>query len=84
MSPIHAVIDSNGNIYVCCFFQNQDLKIGNIFENRFLDVWGSERHKKLIEGIDINECNRVDCRWAFYNNWMKSVIDDDFLDISFI
>lgn len=84
IAPIHAVIDSNGNIYVCCFFNDQnDLKIGNIFESRFLDVWGSEKHKRIMKSLDMSNCNKRDCRWIFYNNFMKEVIDDDIMDISF-
>lgn len=84
MAPIHVVMDSDGNIYVCCYFEGRDLKIGNVFENRFLDVWGSEKHKRIIGGIDINECNKVDCRWARFNEFMGEVIKDDIMDISFI
>lgn len=84
MAPIHAVIDSLGNIYVCCFFdENIDLKIGNVLDSKFVDVWGSKYHREVMDRIKISDCNKVDCRWKFYSNFMDKVLREDALDISF-
>ena len=83
-APTHAVIDSKGNMYICCFFEGRDLCIGNIFKSRFLDIWGKERHLKLMDSIKPEECNKYICRWIDYNNYMSNVLDEDLVNISFI
>ena len=84
LSPIHSVMDVKGNLYICCYFNGRDLCIGNVFREGFRNVWGSKRHQRLIKKININECNKFDCRWTKYNQFMYDIIKKDVIDISFI
>ncbi len=77
LSPIHTTIMGDGNVYLCCYFQNRkkDHCFGNILDNSFKSVWLSKEHKEAIEKISIEVCNRYDCKYHIYNKVM-----DDFLE----
>jgi len=79
MSPIHTMIDAKGDVYICCYYQYRRgrHKIGNVIKNRFRDVWGSDRHFEVIENIKIDECNRYDCRFHYYNYIMKKTLQNE-------
>lgn len=81
MSPIHTVVTATGKILQCCFFENRP--IGTI-NQPFNEAWGSDAHRKVIEMTTIPECDKVDCRWHFYNRRMKDVIEDPLHSASFI
>lgn len=81
MSPIHTVVTATGKILQCCFFE--DRPIGTIFQE-FIDVWGNEEHRKVVEMTTIQECDKLDCRFNFYNSKMKNVIEDPLASASFI
>ena len=87
MSPVHAVIDHLGNVYVCCFFSNDDGLIGNIFDRSFMDVWFSGKHKEVIDNITQDMCEQESgggCRWFGYNDTMHKVIEEHEGDLEFI
>lgn len=84
LSPIHTVIDPEGNVFVCCYLREKKHIIGNAFESSFKKVWGSERHKKILRDLTVKECARWDCRWHTSNKIMHDIIKKDLLDISFI
>lgn len=84
MSPIHTVITPDGNALVCCYFTNKDRIIGNVFENDFTKIWFSKRHDNIINSINISECDKIDCRWNYYNKEMTAIIKDEKYDMSFI
>lgn len=81
MSPIHTVVNSRGEILQCCFMYERP--IGTIKES-IRDVWGGQKHREVIEKTTVAECSNVDCRWNFYNQRMKDIIEDPLQQISFI
>ena len=81
MSPIHTVVTATGKILQCCFFE--DRPIGTIFQD-FRDVWGNEQHRKVVEMTTISECDKIDCRWNYFNKRMKEIIEDPLSQTSFI
>ncbi len=83
MAPIHAVITADGNLLNCCYFNDADHVIGNVFEKPFKKLWFSDRHWKVLESIPQQECNKHTCRFRDYNNRMGNLLDGKEL-ISFI
>jgi len=81
MSPIHTVVTATGKILQCCFFESRP--IGTIFQP-FHEVWGSEQHRKVIEMTTVEECDKIDCRWNYFNRKMKELIEDPLAQSSFI
>ncbi|KAB3529855.1 radical SAM protein [Alkaliphilus serpentinus] len=77
MSPIHALIDPYGDLYICCYYVNRPDKhrIGNVFEKTFSQIWASQIHKEKINNIVVDECNLYDCRWHSYNKQMRNLLD---------
>ena len=84
MSPIHTVITPNGDCLVCCYHYQSQYIIGNVFKDGFVKVWCNKKHRDIINSIQISDCSKVDCRFLFYNNEMKDVIENNKYDISFI
>jgi len=84
LSPLITVVDANGYVFLCSYYRHrQDShKIGNIFENSFKEIWFSDRHREVIERINLDECNKYDCRFHRYNTLMAKVFDKkrDFLN----
>lgn len=83
MSPIHSVIDPEGNVFVCCYLRDKEHTIGNAFKKPFSSIWGLTRHKDICYNLNVSECKRFSCRWAQKNLIMKEVIKDDSIDIDF-
>jgi MoaA/NifB/PqqE/SkfB family radical SAM enzyme len=81
MSPIHTVVTATGKILQCCFFE--DRPIGTIFQP-FKEVWGSPAHREVMRQTTVQECDKVDCRWNYFNRKMKEVIEDPLAQSSFI
>jgi radical SAM protein with 4Fe4S-binding SPASM domain len=77
ISAIQTLIDYYGDIYICCYYRHrpEEMKIGNIFQNKFEDIWRSEEHKNKITNIDCDKCNLYDCRYIRYEQIMKDKID---------
>ncbi len=49
-------IDCAGEVYLCWALTNKDNVIGNIKENRLLNIWGSDRRTSFIEKIKRSGC----------------------------
>lgn len=86
LSPLHTMIDPLGDVYICCYYQYRKDKhrIGNIFKDKFKDIWLSEKHKEVIDNINPEECNKYDCRFHYYNKKMTEVLVDDSIHAKFI
>jgi radical SAM protein with 4Fe4S-binding SPASM domain len=70
LNPLHAVMDQNGDLYICCYYyyRDNDFKIGNIFEQKFEDIWLSDLHRQKIANIKKTSCAMVDCKF-FSHDW---------------
>lgn len=84
MSPIHAVVNSIGDLLICCYLTERKYIVGNVFRNNFASIWNSNRHKNIIKSISKEKCSQFDCRFHVYNDIMKSEIDDSKYNLSFI
>ncbi|MGQ9653115.1 MAG: radical SAM protein [Thermodesulfobacteriota bacterium] len=86
LTPIHLVIDPMGDVYPCCYYQYRAdrMVIGNLFEGPIEQVWFGPRHREVLQGLRVEECNLYDCRWHFYNQIMDEIFDDNRLHVNFI
>jgi len=87
MSPIHAVVDCFGNVYTCCHFSDERGLIGNAFEEGFVNLWFSEKHREVMNKLSPGMCERESgggCRWFGYNEIMDRVINRHDGDLEFI
>lgn len=50
-------IDTEGNLYPCCFWQDSSLRVGNVFEEKLEDLWGSDKALKMRRKIFTKGCN---------------------------
>jgi len=84
MSPIHSVLDANGNLNQCCYFTEEKDQIGNVFKHGFEQVWMSDRHQEVIKNKTVEGCNKFDCRWHLYNNQAMEMLEGTDQDLAFI
>lgn len=59
----YLVVEHNGDVYACDFFVETDWKLGNILENRLIDLLNSDRQESFGNcKLDLPQrCRR--CRW---------------------
>jgi len=51
-----AGIAATGDLYLCCDRRGETI-LGNIpKDGSFLDLWGSEKHERIFNNINLNEC----------------------------
>lgn len=73
-AALYSVIDPLGDVYLCCYYYDrmQELRIGNLLTQPFEALWGSEYHRQVIAGIQMQRCVH-DCRFKMYNTLLKGV-----------
>ena len=55
-----AFIASNGDVVPCCVIADSDvIKMGNLFETPFKEIWNSEKYKEFRKSISKHELNDV-------------------------
>ena len=86
LSPIHLVVDPLGDVYPCCHYQyrRESTRMGNLFEQPLEKIWFGQRHKEVIRALKVEECNLYDCRWHYYNEIMRQVMQEDKMHLDFI
>jgi radical SAM protein with 4Fe4S-binding SPASM domain len=66
-------ITANGNVLPCCIspftgFEYEDLIMGNVFKNRFKDIWNSEKYRmlrnRLLSTTPPQYCIRCGDSWS--------------------
>ncbi len=72
--PFWAYMDSAGGVWACSIYLTKaEFCLGNIYENTFKEIWGSQKRKKLEiwakEELDTASC-RVNCRMDEANNYL--------------
>jgi len=79
MTFLHAVIDWDGEVYICAFFDHRKTQhsIGNIRNRGFREVWEDARHKQTFETIDPRTCV-PNCPMRRYNPLVTFVQKQDF------
>ena len=73
-SSVQLLIDPIGDVYLCCYYRHRTEShcLGNVFKEGLNNIWGSEKHLKIINKVDAEDCNKYDCRFARYNNLLQS------------
>ncbi|MHC5038861.1 MAG: radical SAM protein [Planctomycetota bacterium] len=63
LSPLMPVVSSGGDLFACPFFQHRmdALRIGNLFETPFREIWGGSRHREVIQSLRMEDCAQFDC-----------------------
>lgn len=58
MTFSHPVVDWNGEIYVCAFFEHRKKQhsLGNLHDGGFFKQWDSPYHKQVFDAIDPKTC----------------------------
>ncbi|MFH0921490.1 MAG: radical SAM protein [Fibrobacterota bacterium] len=86
LSPVQIMIDAIGEVFVCCYYRHRrdTHGFGNIFKTPLKKIWFSKRHWKAIASIKPAECNRLDCRFAAYNQIMADMMIKDKAQFDFI
>lgn len=79
MTFLHAVIDWDGEVYICAFFEHRKAQhsIGNILNRSFKEVWEDVRHKQSFEAIDPQTCV-PNCPMRRYNPLVTFIQEQDF------
>jgi radical SAM protein with 4Fe4S-binding SPASM domain len=79
MSVLHPVIDWDGKVYMCAFFNHRKEKhaIGNIAHERFFDCWGSAIHHERILQVDPQQCVS-NCPLLRYNPVIDFICEEAF------
>ena len=74
LNVLHPVVDWDGTIYLCCFFEHRKEKhsIGNIYNGGFFNHWVSKERKEKIEGIDGAFCAPT-CPIMKYNDMVEFI-----------
>lgn len=86
LSSLQFTIDAYGDVYICCYYRHrQDKhKLGNIFQKSLKEIWYSKTHWDKIAQIDIEDCNKYDCRFHYYNELMNKLVIEDKAQLNFI
>ncbi len=83
-TPLLIPILTDGNAYMCVDRKmEKDFMIGGCFPNpeNILKWWGSDNHRALIKGVEINRCSR--CTFSQYHHQIEEVVLKDGMCLSF-
>lgn len=84
-TPLVATFGADGNVHLC--FDVRGKKEWILCRHypdphEILKVWGSERHKKIIDSVDVNKCPR--CTFGPYNEAIEKAIIEDKMFLDFM
>jgi radical SAM protein with 4Fe4S-binding SPASM domain len=82
-NPLIGTISANGDMYLCGFMDHSDgrYRIGNINENRFIDLWGSEKHYEVYHSQSPDYCAKYTCKMKEYDDIIRDVFITDKMHI---
>ena len=83
-APLVIPILQDGNAYLCVDRKMEaEFKLGSCYPNpeSILNWWGSDKHKELINSVNIDKCSR--CTWSQYNSQISSVVIKDGMCLAF-
>jgi radical SAM protein with 4Fe4S-binding SPASM domain len=79
-APFFALIDARGNVIPCTlFYNNPEFTYGNIYDNKFSDIWKSEKRKDVLAKLKektTNDC-RHGCRLDPINKYLSRLKNPD-------
>lgn len=84
-TPLSPYLDEDGSLELCGNLKGRGFRIGNVYELDFKDLWGSQRHKELLDSIDLAKCP-AGCKLDPVNKvlWNALYPDDSTNHIDFI
>lgn len=79
MTFLHPVIDWDGSIYLCAFFEHrmQEHSIGNIKDGGFFRHWDASKHRDAFDAIDPMTC-LPNCPMRRYSPLIEFIVRNDF------
>jgi len=86
LAPLQLVVDPYGDVYVCCYYHHRikDHRLGNMLKKDLKAIWYSKETKRKLAQINIDDCNKYDCRFHYYNDLMQKLLIDDIGQLNFI
>lgn len=71
-----AIAGADSNIYMCSLFRGyKNFSFGSLKEQSFKEIWNSERRRKVIKSLKINNC--PSCRYNTYNEILEYLFDKE-------
>lgn len=72
--PFWAYIDAGGGVWACSIYLTKNrFCLGNIYNNKFKDIWENRKHKELVrwaaEELNTDKC-RLNCRMDEVNRYL--------------
>lgn len=86
LNPLHPVVDTNGDVYLCAFFQHRmdTHRIGNLNKHTFKKIWYGKRHLKAFKDNDYKKCRHFDCPLQMPVDFIKETIIKDRIHVEFV
>ena len=75
-----AVIGANGDVSACC--DERQIVFGNLYYQRFRDIWLSSEHRERAELIEPGMCQR--CLMCGYNKAVQDYVVENKLELEFV
>lgn len=76
-------IGPDGFVYACCELRGIKA-IGNIMEKRLIDIWGSNRHREVLQYLDKNTNICPACKYAKANEIIEGAIVGNLMHREFL
>ena len=79
MTFLHPVVDWDGEMYVCAFFENRKQKhsLGNVNSDGFFGIWDSQKHIDIFNSVNSSECV-PNCPMLRYNPVIDFIKSDNY------
>jgi radical SAM protein with 4Fe4S-binding SPASM domain len=79
LSSFHLIIDPKGDVFPCPHFPHHPAAIsfGNIFTQPVDELWFGSKHRQVVDRLREDDCPIQDCRWHFYNEFVRQRIKKD-------
>jgi radical SAM protein with 4Fe4S-binding SPASM domain len=86
LSALQLTVDAFGDVYICCYYRHRmdRHRLGNLLVRSLKDIWYSQEHWQKIGQIELEDCNKYDCRFHRYNELMHALVIEDVGQLSFI
>ena len=79
MTFLHPVVDWDGEVYVCPFFEHRKQRhsLGNIRSGGFFEVWDAAGHRAVFDAVDSLECI-PNCPMSRYNPLVDFMVAEEY------